>query len=174
MYFLSVGTMRRHNWERRLAVSGFGLLPDKQRRQAECQLLCLPAFPEPIFSGIAAFLPLPMVSVRYRHTRSTLRHNRFCGCRWDTCPFSVSAAKTVRFVRDFTVTRERYAVTLRHLCRHPRFYRHPSQTKVNRRFLNFGCRHGQQFLPTAGFRFYCHPTGRKLVPVFVSRDFCAY
>ena len=104
------------------------------------------------------------VTIRYcfiRHTCSTLRHNRFCGLRWCTCLISVSAAKTARFVRDFTVTRERYTVTLRHLCRHPHFYRHPPQTKVNRRFLNFGCRHGQQFLPTAGFHFYCHPTGRK-------------
>ena len=83
---------------------------------------------------------------------------------------SVSAAKTARFVRGFTVTRERYTVTLNHKCRHPRFYRHPPQTKVNRRFLNFGCRHGQQFLPTAGFRFYCHPTGRKSDPVFELRD----
>ena len=139
--------------------------PRQARRQAECQLLCLPSqkgrflSPPPLFS-------LPIVSVLYRHTRSTLRDNCFCRCRWDKYPNLVLAAKTARFVRGFTVTRERYTVTLNHKCRHPRFYRHPPQTKVNRRFLNFGCRHGQQFLPTAGFRFYCHPTGRKSDPVF--------
>ena len=117
------------------------------------------------------------VTIRHcfiRHTRSTLRHNRFCGLRWCTCLISVSAAKTARFVRDFTVTREHYTVTQNHKYRHPQFYRHPPQTKVNRRFLNFGCRYGQQFLPTAGFHFYCHPTGHKQVQVFVSHDFSAY
>ena len=133
------------------------------------------AFPEgKIFLGYCHFSPLSIVSVRYRHTRSTLRENRVCVCRWCTCPFSVSAAKTARFVRGFTVIRERCTVTLIHKCRHPQFYRHPPQTKANRRFLNFGCRHGQQFLPTADFRFYCHPTGHKRVPVFLSHDFCAY
>ena len=117
---------------------------------------------------------LPIVSVRYRHIRSTLRHNRFHRRRWDNYPISVSVAKTGVFVRDFTVTRERYTVTLNHKYRHPHFYRHPPQTKVNRRFLNFGCRYGQQFPPTAGFRFYCHPIHHKRVQVFVSHDFCAY
>ena len=117
------------------------------------------------------------VTIRHcfiRHTRSTLRDNRFHRHRWDNYPLPVSAANLSVFVRDFTVTRERYTVTLNHKYRHPQFYRHPPQTKVNRRFLNFGCRHGQQFLPTAGFRFYCHPTGHKRVPVFLSHDFCAY
>ena len=152
--------MRRHNWERRLSVSGFGLLPDKQggRRNASCYA-CQPKRVD--FFGYRHFSPQPIVSVRYRHTRSTLRHNRFYRRRWDNYPNLASATETARFVRCFTVTRERYTVTLRYLCRHPYFYRHPSQTKVNRRFLNFGCRYGQQFLPTAGFRFYCHPTGRK-------------
>ena len=118
--------------------------------------------------------PLPIVSLRYRHTRSTLRHNRFCGHRWDNYPISVSAAKMDVFVRRSTVTREHYTVTLNHKCRHPYFYRHPTQAKVNRHFLNFGCRYGQQFLPTAGFRFYCHPIHHKQVQVFASRDFCAY
>ena len=102
---------------------------------------------------------------------SPVRLRQRCWYGWDNYPISVSAAKTARFVRCFTVTRERYTVTLRNQCRHPHFYRHPSQTKVNRRFLNFGCRHGQQFLSTAGFRFYCHPTGRKSAPVFALRDF---
>ena len=118
--------------------------------------------------------PLPIVSVRYRHTRSTLRHNRFCRCRWDNYPIWTAAAKMGVFVRCFTVTRERYTVTQNHKYRHPQFYRHPPQTKVNRRFLHLGCRYGQQFLPTAGFRFYCHPTGHKQVQVFGSRDFDAY
>ena len=134
----------------------------------------LAGFSEPIFSGTATFLPLPIVSVQYRHTRSTLRDNRFHRRKRDNYPICVSAAKTARFVRGFTVTRERYTVTLRHLCRHPYFYRHPPKTKVNRRFLNFGCRYGQQFLPTAGFRFYCHPIHHKRVQVFVNHDFCAY
>ena len=139
---------------------GSGFCPTSKggRRNASCYA-CLPRRED--FCHHRHFSPLPIVSVRYRHTRSTLRHNRFCGLRWCTCPISVSAAKTVRFVRGFTVTRERYTVTLRHLCRHPYFYRHLPQTKVNRCILSFGCRHGQQFLPTAGFHFYCHPTGHK-------------
>jgi len=43
------------------------------------------------------------VTIRYcfiRHTRSTLRHNRFCGHWWDNYPISVSAAKMGAFVRD--------------------------------------------------------------------------
>ena len=43
------------------------------------------------------------VTFRYcfiRHTRSTLRDNRFCGNRWDNYPISVSEAKTGVFVRD--------------------------------------------------------------------------
>ncbi len=133
------------------------------------------AFPEgKIFLGYCHFSPLSIVSVRYRHTRSTLRDNRFHRHWWDNYPNLASATETARFVRCFTVTRERYTVTLRYLCRHPHFYRHPPQTKVNRRFLNFGCRHGQQFLPTAGFRFYCHPIRHKRVQVFASHDFCAY
>ncbi len=143
------------------------------RRQAECQLLCLPSQKGRFFSCTATF-SLPIVSMWYCHTRSTLRDNRFLRRRWDNYPICVLAAKTARFVRDFTVTREHYTVTLSHKCRHPQFYRHPPQTKVNRRFLNFGCRYGQQFLPTAGFRFYCHPIDHKRVPVFASRDFCAY
>ena len=35
-----------------------------------------------------------------RHTRSTLRHNCFCGYRWDNYPIYVSVAKTGVFVRD--------------------------------------------------------------------------
>ena len=148
---------------------GVGVRPDKQggRRNASCYA-CQPRRVD--FSRVPPLFPLPIVSVWYHHTCSTLRDNRFCGHRWDNYPISVSAAKTARFVRDFTVTREHYTVTLNHKCRHPQFYRHPPQTKVNRRFLNFGCRHGQQFLPTAGFRFYCHPTGRKSDPVFELRD----
>ena len=52
------------------------------------------------FPGTATVRPLPIVPVSYRHTRSTLRHNRFCGCRWDNYPISVSAAKMGVFVRD--------------------------------------------------------------------------
>ena len=148
---------------------GSGFCPtSKGGRRNASSYACLPRRED--FCHHRHFSPLPIVSVRYRHTRSTLRHNRFCGLRWCTCPISVSAAKAVRFVRGFTVTRERYTVTLRHLCRHPYFYRHLPQTKVNRCILSFGCRHGQQFLPTAGFRFYCHPTGRKSDPVFELRD----
>jgi hypothetical protein len=43
------------------------------------------------------------VSIHYyfiRHIRSTLRHIRFCGNRWDNYPISVSAAKMGGFVRD--------------------------------------------------------------------------
>ena len=158
----------------RFLRGGSGFSPTS-KRSADCRMRCWPAFLSRFFRVLPLFLSSAnnFVTFRYcfiRHTRSTLRDNRFCRCRWDTCPLSVSAAKTARFVRGFTVTRERYTVTLNHKCRHPRFYRHPPQTKVNRRFLNFGCRHGQQFLPTAGFRFYCHPTGRKSDPVFELRD----
>ena len=60
----------------------------------------LAGFSEPIFSGTATFLPLPIVSVQYRHTCSTLRDNRFHRRRWDNSPISVSAAKMGVFVRD--------------------------------------------------------------------------
>ena len=43
------------------------------------------------------------VTIRYcfiRHTRSTLRDNRFRRRRWDNYPISVLAAKTGVFVRD--------------------------------------------------------------------------
>ncbi len=150
---------------------GSGFCPtSKGGRRNASSYACLPRRED--FCQHRHFFPLPIISVRYRPTRSTLRYNRFCGCRWDNYSISLSAVETARFVRGFTVTRERYTVTLRHLCRHPHFYRHPPQTKVNRRFLNFGCRHGQQFLPTAYFRFYCHPTGHKRVPEFARRDFC--
>ena len=76
--------------------SGF---PRQARRQAECQLLCLPAFPEPIFSGTATFSSLK-VSLRYRNTRSTLRDNRFHRRRWDNYTISELAAKIGVFVRD--------------------------------------------------------------------------
>ena len=133
------------------------------------------AFPEgKIFLGYCHFSPLPIVSVLYRHTPSTLRDNRFHRRSRDNYPIWTAAAKMGIFMRCFTVTREPYTVTLNRKCRHPYFYRHPLQTKVNRRFQCLGCRYGQQFLPTAGFRFYCHPTGHKQVPVFALRDFCAY
>jgi len=83
------------------------------------------------------------------HTRSTLRHDRLCWYRWDNCPISVSAAKIGVFVRALTVARERYTVTLNCKCRHSYFYCHSTQTKANRHFLNFGCRYGQQFPPSA-------------------------
>ena len=152
---------------------GSGFCPTSKggRRNASCYA-CQPSGVD--FSRVPPLFPLPLVSVQYRHTRSTLRDNRFCGHRWDNSPICVSAAKTARFVRDFTVTREHYTVTQNHKYRHPYFYRHPPQTKVNRRFLSFGCRYGQQFLPTACFRFYCHPIHHKRVQVFVSHDFCAY
>ena len=51
-----------------------------------------------IFSSTTTFLPLPIVPVWYRHTRSTLRHNRFHRRRWDNYPISVSEAKTGVFV----------------------------------------------------------------------------
>ena len=151
----------------RFLSGGSGISPTS-KRSADCRMRCWHFIPPlPVLLPQQCFLPLLIISPRYRHTRSTLRDNRFHRRRWDNSPICVAAAKTRVFVRVYTVT-------LNRKCRHPYFYRHPPQTKVNRRFQNFGCRHGQQFLPTAGFRFYCHPTGHKRVPVFLSHDFCAY
>ena len=149
---------------------GFGVLPDQQAFGG------LPNAMLAFHTSVACTAPSAAVFslCQFRHTRSTLRNNRFHRRRWDNYPISVSAAKTCVFVHVFTVIRKRYTVTLNHKCRHPQFYRHPPQTKINRRFLNFGCRYGKQFLPTAGFRFYCHPIGHKRVQVFANRDFCAY
>ena len=118
---------------------GFGGRPDQQAFGG------LPNAMLAFHTSVACTAPSAVVFFlcQCRHTRSTLRDNRFCGHRWDNYPISVSEAKTGVFVRVFTAIRERYTVTLNHKCRHPQFYRHPSQTKVNRRFLNFGCRYGQ-------------------------------
>ena len=54
-----------------------------------------------------------------RHTRSTLRHNRFHRRRWDNYPISVLVAKTGVFVRD-----SNSAVTIN--LPSPEFYCHPN------------------------------------------------
>ena len=59
------------------------------------------AFPEgKIILGVPPLFTLLIVSVWYRHTRSTLRDNRFHCRRWDNYPISVLAAKMGVFVRD--------------------------------------------------------------------------
>ncbi len=60
----------------------------------------LAGFSEPIFCHRRHFSPLSIESVQYRHTRSTLRDNRFCEHRWDNYPISVSASNLGVFVRD--------------------------------------------------------------------------
>jgi len=47
------------------------------------------------------------VTIHYcfiRHTRSTLRNNRFCGYGWDNYPIWTAAAKMGVFVRDSNST----------------------------------------------------------------------
>lgn len=87
-----MGAAARRKW--------VGASARQARRQAECQLLCLQSQRDYFFSGTATFLPLPIVPVRYRHIRSTLRHNRFHRRMWDNYPIWTAAAKTGVLVRD--------------------------------------------------------------------------
>jgi len=100
------------------------------------------------------FLPPLIISVRYRHTRSTLRDNRFCEYRWYNYPISVFVAKTGIFVCEYTVT-------LNRKCRHPNSYRHPPQIRVNKRFLNLGCRYVSIFKHLHFYRHCRHPVIRS-------------
>ena len=115
---------------------GFGVLPDQQAFGGLPNAML--AFHT--FVTDTALSAVLFSLCQFRHTRSTMRHNRFHCHRWDNYPIWTAAAKMGAFVRLYTVT-------LICKCRHPHFYRHPPQTKVNRRFQRLGCRYGQFFTP---------------------------
>ena len=78
---------------------GLGVCPDQQAFGGLPNAM-LAVSKRLFFIGYRHFSPLPIVSVRYRHTRSTLRDNRFHCNRWDNYPIWTAAAKTAHFVRD--------------------------------------------------------------------------
>lgn len=75
---------------------GLGVRPDQQAFSG------LPNAMLAFHTSVARTAPSAVVfSLRQcRHTRSTLRDNRFCVRRWDNYPISVSSAKMGVFVRD--------------------------------------------------------------------------
>lgn len=75
---------------------GFGVLPDQQAFGG------LPNAMLAFHTSVARTAPSAVVFslCQCRHTRSTLRNNRFCGYGWDNYPIWTTAAKTGVFVRD--------------------------------------------------------------------------
>ena len=75
---------------------GFGVLPDLQAFGG------LPNAMLAFHTSVAGTAPSAVVFslCQCRHTRSTLRDNRFHCRRWDNYPISVSAANFGVFVRD--------------------------------------------------------------------------
>ncbi len=79
---------------------GFGVLPDQQAFGG------LPNAMLAFHTSVACTAPSAVVFSLYqfRHTRSTLRNNRFCGYGWDNYPIWTAAAKMGIFVRDSNAT----------------------------------------------------------------------
>jgi len=130
-------------------IGGSGVSP-ASKRSADCRMRCWHFIPPPpVLLRQSVFSPR-----QCRHTSSTLRDNRLHRRRWDNRPISVFVAKTGVFVCEYTVT-------LKRIYRHPNSYRHPPQIKVNRRFLNLGCRYCQFFMHLQFYRHCRHPVIRS-------------